>query len=734
MQNKKIVVPAPAGVGGDDVTTWALPEGAIARLGRGQIGKMEFSPDGTHLAVPTRIGCWLYDLGTMTHRALWGTERGMVATISFSDDARWTATSDWDGVVKIWDTRDLKCVAEIDVSEDSDAVRASANNLTFLPDGLHLAMYYVDVYPDQTPRFYDRKCAVYAWRTDTDTPITSYTTKSEREGGNVSPIAISPDGSLFAYTPDANITSVICMETGEQIAEFRDDYTEQSIEGCHRLVFSPCGQYLAACSKRNKVHVWNVHNGTLEMEPMEYGGDSYIKFGIPFYTSDGTLRVAGIGGIEVVLWDAAQQNTIDTFESWNPSYISACFSKDGTRFAVANGRGELHLWTEGTSAALASLPVHHQNVSPVSFSNDSHRLVSNHKTRSAICVWNVKRRQVERTFHFQTRNPNGPGSIVLSNSLELLATTEESENSIKVWNLLSKTQVTEFAENPTRVRNMVFSPTEEYLVTAGLRRSIKVWHVASSTQVAELPRNPSSHVSKIGFSPTGEYFVIIYGDSIAVWDTSRWENLHQASLTPQQKRPGWKLVFHSNGKHFFTIPPEDVTLVWDFKSGNQIGSLDTTVCIDLSLYKGMPQDIQRVQEQQKKGHRRIRALQTSSHHNLIAAGMRSEIRVWDATTLEECMALIPPIGCQAPYALAFSPCLNYLASGSRWQENPRWEKEQKKTSIRLWDIATGENVHTFWAHSSDVLSLDFSPDGNLLASGSYDGSILLWDMKPFIGF
>ena len=216
-----------------------------------------------------------------------------------------------------------------------------------------------------------------------------------------------------------------------------------------------------------------------------------------------------------------------------------------------------------------------------------------------------------------------------------------------------------------------------------------------------------------------------------MWDTLHWEKHHHVPLTPQEY-PGWKLVFHSNGKHFFTIPPpRKVTIVWDLKSGNQIGSLDTTARIDPSLYRGMPQDIQCAQEQQEKGHRRIRALQTSSRNNIIAGWIVGEIRVWDATTLEACMALIPPIGCQYPYALAISPCGNYLASGSQW--HPRWEKEQKKMSIRLWDIATGENVHTFWAHSSDVLSLNFSPDGALLASGSYDGSILLWDMKPFIG-
>ena len=725
MGKQTISIPTLKPLDHTDTSTWALPEGAIARFGRGQIGRMAFSPDGTHLAVPTRIGCWLYDLNKMTQHTLWGTDRGMVATIAFSDDAQWIATSDWDSVVKIWETQDLKCVAEIGPSENSGVQRISVSDLTFLSDGQHLAMSYVE----HDPRSYVRQCAVYDWGVNTDTPLTNHTLKSERVNGKVNPITLSPVGSLFAYTPDAHITAVICMDTGDQIAELHDDYTEKSAEGCYRIAFSPCGQYLAACNKGNKVLVWNIHNGSLEMEPTTYGENHYIRFGIPFYTSNGNLRVAGIGGIEVVLWDAMHQETIDTFETWNPSHISACFSADGTRFAVANGRGELHVWTEGTPSTLESLPVHHQNVNPVSFSNDSQRLASNHKTCSAVCVWNVKQRQVEHTFQFQNWNSNISGPIVLSNSLELLATTEESEKSIKVLNLVSNTEVAEIPEKPARIRNMVFSPAGEYLITAGLRTPIKVWNVASGTQVAELTRNPSSHISKIGFSPTGEYFVIIYGDSIAVWNAQQWEKHFQVPLTPQ-KHPGWKLDFDSNGKQFFTRPPSGAVLVWDFKKGEKIGSLDIERCINTSLYKGNLKDLQRAENREKKRPRRIRALQTSSRHNIIAGGMWGEIRLWDATTFKTLMALIQPTGYQAPYALAFSPCGNYLASGSRW--DPQWEKEQKRTSIRLWDVATGQNVHTFWAHPTDILSIKFSPDGELLASGSYDGTVLLWDMKPFI--
>ena len=33
MENRKLVTSAPVGAVGDDITTWALPEGAIARTG-----------------------------------------------------------------------------------------------------------------------------------------------------------------------------------------------------------------------------------------------------------------------------------------------------------------------------------------------------------------------------------------------------------------------------------------------------------------------------------------------------------------------------------------------------------------------------------------------------------------------------------------------------------------------------------------------------------------------------
>ena len=51
MENKKLVPPSSGSTDGDDATTWALPEGAVARLGQGRVEALAFSPDGHYLKI-----------------------------------------------------------------------------------------------------------------------------------------------------------------------------------------------------------------------------------------------------------------------------------------------------------------------------------------------------------------------------------------------------------------------------------------------------------------------------------------------------------------------------------------------------------------------------------------------------------------------------------------------------------------------------------------------------------
>ena len=85
-----------------EYTRWSLPEGAIARLGKGIIREIQYSPDGTRLAVVGSIGIWLYDTAIHQEVALLTGHKGEIWDVVFSPDGTVLASGSDDGTVLLW--------------------------------------------------------------------------------------------------------------------------------------------------------------------------------------------------------------------------------------------------------------------------------------------------------------------------------------------------------------------------------------------------------------------------------------------------------------------------------------------------------------------------------------------------------------------------------------------------------------------------------------------------------
>ena len=582
MQNGKTQAATPLNLDDSDVATWALPEGAIARLGRSSVRAMAFSPDGQHFAVGTKIGLWLYQLSTLSPIALWETDRGYVDGVTFSPDSRWMASYTYREALRVWDIQNESCIAEMEFREKLDSWRLSKP--IFSQDGERLVV------------FGGFKVTVQVWCPHTGTRLSETEIPSAYD---VYPTCFSPDLRLLAGTSygrnnrTAEFIAVWDVETGEQVAQL--DWSER----WGRLCFSPCGRFLAAGGSEGRTHVWDVETGNLE--------ETYIEEQEarthPYYPPEGGLIAAVVfphAKIEIQHLEKGEK--IDTFGHQSKGSLVR-FSESGTQLACTDS-GEIKIWTKDRPIAQAfpTIQGHTWTVGSLVFTPDEKTLVTAYWGRNTR-LWDISSQcaqhptKEELPDRIRDVYPTSSGKILAvggdENILEVcefgnsesiaeipipepglssgtgtdaLALTGQRlaragrDRNIYVWEHTPSSN--EMDENgnwkkcavlvghPEYVWALALSPNGKRLASISIARSQKrlertvlLWDVDAEKQIAQLPptalERDGSRTYDVGiaFSPDGDIIAGGFWNEIILWDATDGKILMTIPQSEENQRP-----------------------------------------------------------------------------------------------------------------------------------------------------------------------------------------------------
>ncbi len=681
-----------------------------------------------------------------------------INTVAFSPDGQYVISGGCDeitmsyegyvcieGTARVWEANTGREISRMTHAGDVTSV-------AFSPDG----KYAISGSEDKTARVWEAATGREMARATHDDKINA--------------VAFSPDGTLAVSGGDDRQAQVWKATRDTEISRMIHD----SVEGVLSVAFSADGKYVisiggcdeqvhisgdgtnANVCKSGTVRVWDAANGR-EVTRMTHESGVYVMALSP----DGKYMASGSWGMTARVWEIATGREVARMAPVGGFVESVAFSPDG-RYLATGGLG-LYIWEAATGREVARMAQSIDGSSLVTseaFSPDGKYIVSGISGEdSAARVWDAATgEEIAHMNHsisvdFVAFSPDG--KYVISGS-------DGKDDAARIWEATTGREVTRItfadADRFFGTNSVAFSPDGKYVVLDGDTYTARIWEVDSGKEIARMTH--AGGVTSVAFSPDGKYVVSGSSDKTArVWEADTGKEV--ARMT--HDGTVFSVAFSTDGKYVVSGSTDKTVRVWMWRPEDWITDACTRVPRNLSRaeweqYVGdvlpyqavcpnlpMEPDITPTPVSTATSP----AFNSQSNRIFSSAGSRNVIEI---AHYEKAAISNIAYYAEGNLIVITSPTDIYVYDSSILQPEPMiynirtrivvqayspngkmiaYRSNSNDRIVELWNVHgyQMEQSLTFIGPSASTITrMTFSPDNRLLALGTSDGQISIWDV------
>lgn len=629
----------------------------FARWGRGVIHDVAVSTDGRWLAVSTATGIYLHNAENLDDEPRWIPTEAPVDKITFSPDSRLIAGILPRNGVSLWRVEDGELI---------QAIPTNAVSLVFSPDNQFLAL--------TTPSY---ELDVQLWSTNSGELI--------QEHQSSFTIAFAPNETVYAIVGLQNgLAFLNTYQPSDHSLVTSSQINSGGFEvGFTSMTISPNGQ-LALLGKGNlggrgesSIEVRQIETGELLYKiesilpkiPGPYFCDSDFVSFEPLHPSvpiaitlspNGdqfvvTYEEQNVVGRAVVVYRLADGQLLHRFED---GVNSAAYSVDGRSLVTGSDDGTLTVWQTDSFALAQTIPAYDPPITGLTISPNGQRIATT--SNYGVQLFQADDGSLLQEFA-------SASEATFSSSGELLA-LGFVDGHIEVHNLSEQTVAYQVTDRNSPVKNLAFSPNNQYLTAVAQDCTRAVYQASDGTYLYAL----EDLIADI--DPAGETRLQI-GSLVFSLDSSKivadFENL-----------PTFGVWDAENGSLTNTFPESDIFGVYNLvpvPNSNQFAGLGGTYST-------------------------------------------TDFSFWDWSSLEMNSELSGPDSGNTYYVdLAFAPDGTLLAAPTNQGMIDFWQITSQEMLQSIPVDTFVYRVDFFYAPS-----ITFSPDGKSVIVGTPDGLIYIW--------